>query len=323
MKDWPSRKAFWSQKRVLVTGGAGFLGSHVLAKLENLDLEALVVPRSAEHDLREPEVVRELLNKVKPQVVLHLAARVGGIGANRAAPANLFYDNLMLGVPLLHHSWLAGVEKFVGVGSVCSYPDRCPLPFSEDDVWNGYPEETNAPYGLAKRMLIAGAKAYRAQHDFNAVTLMPVNMYGPGDHVDLATSHVLPALIRKCLEAREREEPEVVVWGTGIATREFLYVEDAAEAILLAAERYNSSAPVNLGSGREVSIRELIEKIVELTGFQGKIVWDDSKPDGQLRRQLDTSRALEAFGFQAQTSFEQGLANTIEWFESLELSTLA
>lgn len=316
MSDWPSREKFWENKRVLLTGGAGFLGSQVVKKLQAFEPAEIVVPRSSEYDLRCPNVVRTLLAQVKPHIVLHLAARVGGIAANKAAPANLFYDNLMLGVPLLHESWEAGVEKFVGVGSVCSYPDECPLPFSEENLWNGYPEETNAPYGLAKRMLIAGAKAYRSQYGFNAVTVMPVNMYGPGDHIDLATSHVLPALTRKCLEARRRNDDEVVVWGTGVATREFLYVEDAAEAILLAAERYNSSEPVNLGSGREVSIRELIEKLVELTNFRGKVVWDDSKPDGQLRRCLDTSRAYEAFGFKARTSFEEGLAKTVEWMDS-------
>lgn len=303
----------------MVTGGAGFLGSQVVRKLKQLELEALVVPRSAEHDLRHPDVVKELLERTKPHIVLHLAARVGGIAANKAAPASLFYDNLMLGVPLLHQSWQVGVEKFVGVGSVCSYPDDCPIPFSEDNLWNGYPEENNAPYGLAKRMLIAGAKAYRAQHGFNAITLMPVNMYGPGDHLDLATSHVLPALTRKCLEAKRRQASEVVVWGTGVATREFLYVADAAEAILLATERYNDSSPVNLGSGREVSIRELIERLVELTDFKGKVVWDDTKPDGQLRRCLDTSRAFEAFGFRAETSFEDGLAATVEWMNSVSL----
>jgi GDP-L-fucose synthase len=260
--------------------------------------------------------VRRLLREADPEIVIHLAARVGGIGANRAHPAEFFYDNLMMGVQLLHEAWRYGVEKCVAIGTVCSYPKFTPVPFQEEDFWNGFPEETNAPYGLAKKMLLVQAQTYRAQYGFNAIYLVPVNLYGPRDNFDLETSHVIPALIRKCTEARERGDDHIVVWGTGQPTREFLYVQDAAEGILLAAERYNGSEPVNLGSGREISIKDLVQMIARLVGFAGEIIWDSSKPDGQPRRCLDTSRAELLFGFRAGTGFEGGLWRTIDWYQS-------
>jgi GDP-L-fucose synthase len=274
-----------------------------------------VAPRSREYDLREREAIRQLLADARPDLVIHLAARVGGIGANREHPAEFFYDNLLMGVQLLHESWRAGVAKFVALGTVCAYPRHTPVPFKEEDLWNGYPEETNAPYGMAKKMLLVQSQSYREQYGYNSIFLLPVNLYGPRDNFDLQTSHVIPALIRKCVEARESGTDEIVAWGDGSPTREFLYVEDAAEGILLAAERYNSSDPVNLGSAYEISIRELTELVARLTGFNGRIVWDTSKPNGQPRRKLDTSRARERFGFVAHTPFEEGLRRTIAWYE--------
>ena len=309
------RADFWTDRRVVVTGGAGFLGSHLVARLRALGATEIVVPRSAEYDLTQMEAVRALLSDARPDLVIHLAARVGGIGANRAHPAEFFYDNLMMGAQLLHESWRSGVAKFVAIGTVCAYPKYTPVPFREDDLWNGYPEETNAPYGLAKKMLLVQAQAYRAQYGFDSIFLLPVNLYGPGDNFDPSSSHVIPALIKKCVEARQRGDDHIVVWGDGSPTREFLYVEDAAEGIALAAERYEGSEPVNLGSSYEISIRELVAQIARATGFEGRIEWDSTKPNGQPRRKLDTSRAEREFGFRATTSFEVGLRRTVEWYE--------
>ncbi|MBN1953989.1 MAG: GDP-L-fucose synthase [Anaerolineae bacterium] len=305
---------FWNDKRVCVTGGAGFLGSFVVEKLQTAGAKEVFVPRSQEYNLVEIEAIRQLLSDSRPDVVIHLAARVGGIGANRAHPAEFFYDNLMMGVQLLHESWRRKVAKFVAVGTVCAYPKFTPIPFKEENLWDGYPEETNAPYGLAKKMLLVQSQAYRQQYGYNSIFLLPVNLYGPGDNFDLETSHVIPALIRKCMEAIDRDEQEIVAWGDGSPTREFLYVADAAEGILLAAERYNDSEPVNLGSGQEISIKDLIETIARLTGFTGRIVWDTSKPNGQPRRALDVERAWRAFGFRARTDFETGLQQAVEWY---------
>jgi GDP-L-fucose synthase len=306
---------FWQEQKVLVTGGAGFLGSFVIKALRARGAAEIVAPRKAEYDLRRLEAVQALLRDAKPTLIIHLAATVGGIGANRAHPAEFFYDNLMMGVQLLHESWRAGVNKFVAIGTVCAYPKFTPVPFREEDLWNGYPEETNAPYGLAKKMLLVQSQAYRQQYGYNSIFLLPVNLYGPGDNFDLESSHVIPALIRKCVEARDKGEDTIVAWGDGSPTREFLYVEDAAEGILLAAERYNDSLPVNLGSAYEISIKELLQVIARLTGFEGEIVWDATKPNGQPRRKLETSRARMLFGFEAQTSFEQGLERTVDWYE--------
>jgi len=324
--SWPNSKAFWRDRRVIVTGGAGFLGSFVVEKLRERGAADVIVPRSRQYDLRSLDAICQLLQdtslparggrRVPVDSVIHLAARVGGIGANRAHPAEFFYDNLMMGVQLLHEAWRSGVEKFVAIGTVCAYPKFAPLPFKEEDLWDGYPEESNAPYGLAKKMLLVQSQAYRQQYGFNSTFLLMVNLYGPGDNFDLETSHVIPALIRKCLEAREQGDDHIVAWGDGSPTREFLYVEDAAEGILLATERYSDSLPVNLGSNYEISIRDLLANIARLTGFEGKIVWDISKPNGQPRRRLDTSRAKAMFGFEAQTSLEEGLRRTIEWYKS-------
>ena len=306
---------FWPGKRVVVTGGAGFLGSFVVDALRARGVEP-VVPRSREHDLRrEPDITR-LLATARPDVIIHLAAVVGGIGANRENPGRFFYDNLIMGAQLMEGARQAGVAKFVAIGTVCSYPKFAPVPFRETDLWNGYPEETNAPYGLAKKMLLVQAQAYREQYGFNAIFLLPVNLYGPRDNFDPQTSHVIPALIRKCVDAVQTRAPEIVVWGTGRATREFLYVEDAAEAIVLAAEGYDGPEPVNLGTGNEISIQDLVGLIARQTGFTGRIVWDAAKPDGQPRRMLDTARAAEYFGFVAKTSFEEGLRKTIDWYRS-------
>jgi len=312
--QWPDSRGFWKDKRVVVTGGAGFLGTFVVEKLRQRGRAEIVVPRSEEYDLRHLDAIRRMLADARPDIVIHLAARVGGIGANLVCPAEFFYDNLMMSVPLLHEAWRFGVEKFVALGTVCAYPKFTPVPFKEDDLWNGYPEETNAPYGLAKKMLLVQSQAYRQQYGFNSVFLLPVNMYGPGDNFDLEISHVIPALIRKCFEAKEGGEHEVAVWGTGKPTREFLFVEDAAEGVVLAAERYNRSEPVNLGSGMEISIEDLVHLIVRLTGFRGSIVWDTSRPDGQPRRCLDASGAARLFGFTASMPFEEGLRRTIEWY---------
>lgn len=324
--------AFWPPKRVLVTGGAGFLGSFVVEKLRQRGAKEIFVPRSKDYDLVKMEAVQQVYKDARPDIVIHLAARVGGIGANRANPGKFFYDNLMMGVQLMEVGRQVGIEKFVAIGTICAYPKVTPVPFKEEDLWNGYPEETNAPYGLAKKMLLVQSQAYRQQYDFNSVVLFPVNLYGPGDNFDLETSHVIPALIRKCVEAQKQFEgrglrseatasplqpPTLTVWGTGTPTREFLYVEDAAEGLLLAAERYNKSEPVNLGAGFEISIKELVNLIVKLTGFSGRIAWDETKPDGQPRRRLDVSKADNEFGFRAQTGFEEGLRKTIEWFRSV------
>ncbi len=301
-------------KRVLVTGGAGFLGQHVVRALQERGCKEIVVPRRSRYDLAREVAVEQLYRDVRPEVVIHLAAVVGGIGANRANPGRFVYENVVMGAMLMEYACRVGVEKFVGVGTICAYPKFTPVPFREEDLWNGYPEETNAPYGLAKKMLLVQGQAYRQQYGFNAIHLLPVNLYGPGDHFDLETSHVIPALIRKCLEAIERGEPEIVCWGDGTPTREFLYVEDCAEAIVLATERYAGAEPVNIGAGFEISIKELVELIAGLTGFQGRIVWDTSKPNGQPRRCLDTTRAWDLFGFRAKTDFREGLRRTIEWY---------
>jgi GDP-L-fucose synthase len=305
---------FWSNKRVTVTGGGGFLGSFVVEKLRQRGATQIFVPRSKEYDLVQPSEIARMLDDSKPDLIIHIAALAGGIGLNRAKPADLFYTNIMMGIPLMHQAWERGVDKFVALGTVCAYPKFANAPFREDEIWEGYPEETNAPYGLAKKMLLVQAQAYRQQHDFNAIFLLPVNLYGPRDNFNPASSHVIPALIRKFVEAQERGDTKVELWGDGSPTREFLYVEDAAEGIVLAAEKYNGSEPVNLGSGTEISIKALAELIGRLTGYSGKFVWDTSQPNGQPRRLLDVSRADELFGFRAGTSFEDGLRKTIEWY---------
>ena len=302
-------------RRVMVTGGAGFLGQRVVDRLRQAGCREIFVPRSAEYDLVQRDGVLRALRDGRPDVIVHLAAVVGGIGANRANPGKFFYDNLMMGVQLMEEARLAGVEKFVAVGTICAYPKFTPIPFREDDLWNGYPEETNAPYGLAKKMLLVQAQAYRDQYGFNAIYLLPVNLYGPNDNFDPSSSHVIPALIRKCLEARDADAPSISVWGDGSPSREFLYVDDAAEGIVLAAERYQGSEPVNLGAGAEITIRELVTTIAELTGFRGRIEFDPSMPNGQPRRCLDTSRAEREFGFRARTDFREGLRRTIAWYE--------
>jgi GDP-L-fucose synthase len=301
-------------KKIVVTGGAGFLGQHVVTRLRQVGCDKLFVPRSAQFDLTQEGDIRKLLSLHRPDVVIHLAAVVGGIGANLASPGTFFYKNLIMGTQLIECCRQAGVEKFVAVGTICSYPKFTPIPFKESDLWNGYPEETNAPYGLAKKMLIVQLQAYRQQFGFNGVCLLPVNLYGPGDNFDLETSHVIPALIRKCLEARRRGDKVVTVWGTGRPTREFLYVEDAARAIQLATERLDFPDPVNIGSGEEISIADLIEMIACKTGFQGEIHFDSRKPDGQPRRCLDVNRAKELFDFEANTSLSAGLERTISWY---------
>jgi GDP-L-fucose synthase len=305
---------YLTNKRIMVTGGEGFLGSYVLAELRRKGVQQLFVPGHKEYDLTQLHDVIRAYRDSQADIVIHLAAKVGGIGINREKPGEFFYDNLMMGAHLMEQGRRAGVEKFVSIGTVCAYPKFTPVPFKEDDLWNGYPEETNAPYGLAKKMLLVQGQAYRQQYGFNAIYLLPVNLYGPGDNFDPTTAHVIPALIKKCVDAIERGEQQIVAWGTGRASREFLYVEDAARAIVLATEAYNQLEPVNLGSGMEITIRVLLELIVELTGFQGEIIWDTSKPDGQPRRSLDTSRAKQAFSFQAQTDFREGLRQTIDWY---------
>jgi len=311
--NWPDSKEFWRNRRTMVTGGNGFLGRHLVRKLSEREADVFIVDIDR-YDLRQVEDIRRALSDSKPQVVIHLAARVGGIGANRDHPAEFFYDNLMMGAPLLHESWVAGVDKFVALGTICCYPKFTPVPFREENLWDGYPEETNAPYGLAKKMLLVQSQAYRQEYGFNSIFLMPVNLYGPGDNFDPQSSHVIPALIRKCFEAKENGSKEIVVWGDGSPTREFLYVEDAAHGIVLAAERYNDSEPVNLGSGYEISIRNLVNLIAKHTGFEGDIVWDATKPNGQPRRRLNVSRAAALFGFESHTTFEQGLEHTVTWF---------
>ncbi len=352
---WPDSHEFWRDRRVIVTGGAGFLGRHIVAKVRERGARDIIVPRSRDCDLRDLAAIRRLLaeavgssrkagSEENPQspirnpqsvVVIHAAGNVGGIGKNQKHPAELFYDNLMMGAQLLHESWKAGAEKFVALGTICCYPKFTPIPFSEESLWNGYPEETNAPYGLAKKMLLVQSQAYRKQYGFNSIFLMPVNLYGPGDNFDPGSSHVIPALIKKCLDAkpiskfeirnskctsphtalRLPHSPFIEVWGDGSPTREFLYVEDCAEAIVLAAERYNGPEPVNVGSAFEISIKDLVHLIARLTDFMGEIVWDKTKPKGQPRRKLDTSRAKTLFGFESQTPFQEGLRKTIDWYQ--------
>ncbi|MGB7116560.1 MAG: GDP-L-fucose synthase [Anaerolineales bacterium] len=307
---------FWQNQRVCVTGGAGFFGSYVVEKLEQLGAVEIFIPRIEQYDLVNLDDIRRMLRDGDPSLIIHLAALVGGIGANRARPADFFYINLMMGVQLMHEAWKYGVDKFVAVGTICAYPKYTPVPFKEENLWDGYPEETNAPYGLAKKMLLVQAQAYRQQYDFNAVFPLPVNLYGPRDNFDLETSHVIPALIRKYIEAKEQGKSQVVLWGDGTPTREFLYVEDAVDGLLLAAEHYNSSEPVNLGSGNEISIKDLAEMIAYLTGFEGELVWDTTKPNGQPRRALDVNRAKQLFGFHAETSLKEGLKRTIEWYQA-------
>jgi GDP-L-fucose synthase len=304
----------WAEKKICVTGGAGFLGTHLQEDLRRRGAENIFIPTIEKYNLVEGEAIQEMLQDSEPDIIIHLAAHVGGIGANREHPAEFFYDNLMMGVQLMHQAYQAGVEKFVAIGTVCAYPKFTPVPFNEEDLWIGYPEETNAPYGLAKKMLLVQSQAYRDQYEFNSIFLLPVNLYGPGDNFNPNSSHVIPALIRKCIEAQESGEDHIVVWGDGSPTREFIYVKDAARGIALAAEKYNKSDPVNIGSGFEISIKDLIQKIARMTGFEGDLVWDTSKPNGQPRRALDTTRAKEEFGFEAQTDFDEGLQNTIDWY---------
>ena len=311
---------FWRGKRVVVTGGAGFLGSHVVEALKGRGASDVFVPRVEDCDMRQLSVIQRLLKETRPNLVIHLAARVGGIGANREHPAEFFYDNLIMGVQLFHECWKAGVEKLVLTGTVCAYPKFTPIPFREEDLWNGYPEETNAPYGLAKKMLLVQSQSYRQQYGYNSIFLLPVNLYGPGDNFHPDSSHVIPALIKKCVEARDRGEAFIEAWGDGSPTREFLYVKDAAEGFCLAAERYDKSEPVNLGSAFEISIKDLTETIARLTGFKGEIRWDSSKPNGQPRRKLDTNRAEKEFGFRSKITFEDGLRETIEWYEKVRRS---
>lgn len=303
-----------STKRICVTGGAGFLGQHLVRNLQRKGAQDIFIPRYPEYDLVKSEDIARMLTDAQPDIIIHLAAHVGGIGANLARPAEFFYDNLMMGVQLMHQAWQRGVEKVVALGTICAYPKFTPIPFKEEHLWDGYPEETNAPYGLAKKMLLVQSQAYRQQYGFNSIFLLPVNLYGPGDNFDLASSHVIPALIRKCIEAKEQGADEIVAWGDGSPTREFLYVEDAAEGIALATQYYNRSDPVNLGSSFEISIKDLTELIARLTGFEGRVRWDTSKPNGQPRRKLDTTRAKEYFGFSAKTNFEDGLRKTIDWY---------
>lgn len=306
----------WKDQRVIVTGGAGFLGSYVVKQLRACGAGEIIIADRARYDLRREADVIRLYDENPATMVIHLAATVGGIGINREHPGSFFYDNLMMGVLTMEHARRAGVEKFVAIGTICAYPKFTPVPFREDDLWNGYPEETNAPYGLAKKMLLVQAQAYRQEYGFNAIYLLPVNLYGPGDNFDPRSSHVIPALIKKCIDAQESGADHIVAWGDGSPTREFLYVEDAARGIVMAAERYNDPDPVNLGSSNEISIKDLVNLIVELTGFEGEVRWDTSKPNGQPRRKLDVSRARERFGFEAQIDFREGLRATIDWYRA-------
>jgi len=305
---------FWKDKRVIVTGGAGFLGSYIMEKLKERECKNIFIPMVEDYDLTKEKNVIRLYQDYPADIIIHLAAVVGGIGANRENPGKFFYDNLVMGAMLMEYARQFKVGKFVALGTICAYPKFTPVPFKEEDLWNGYPEETNAPYGLAKKMMLVQSQAYRAQYGFNSIFLLPLNLYGPRDNFNPKSSHVIPALIRKFMEAKDKGEEEVVCWGTGIATRGFLYVEDAAEGILLATEKYNKSEPVNLGSDLEISIRDLAELIAKFTGFQGKIIWDSTKPDGQPRRKLDTSKAEKEFGFKAKMDFKEGLKRTIEWY---------
>ena len=313
---------FWESKKALITGGTGFLGSYVVGQLKKRGCKNIFAPRSRDYNLIDIEAIKRLYLDAKPDIVIHLAAVVGGIGANRANPGKFFYDNIMMGTQMMEQGRQFGIGKFVALGTICCYPKFTPVPFKEEDLWNGYPEETNAPYGLAKKMLLVQSQAYRQQYGFNSIFLMPVNIYGAGDNFDPKSSHVIPAIIKKCFDAQKSStnslftihHSPITVWGTGKPTREFLYVEDAAEGILLATEKYNKSDPINLGAGFEISIKDLVELIVKLTGLQGKVIWDTSKPDGQPRRCLDTSKAEKEFGFRAKMDFGEGLKRTIEWY---------
>jgi len=309
--------SFWKGKNITVTGGAGFLGKAVVKELQRRGCaeDQIFIPRSRDYDLREPDAIRRMLKDARPDIIIHLAAVVGGIGANRDNPGKFFYDNLVMGVHLMEETRKVGVDKFVAIGTICAYPKFTPVSFKEDDLWNGYPEETNAPYGLAKKMLLVQSQAYRQQYSFPSIYLLPVNLYGPEDNFDPATSHVIPALIKKCLDAKAAGEDHISVWGTGAASREFLYVEDAARGIVLATEHYDKPEPVNLGAGREITIKELAEMIVQLSGFKGRIEWDSSKPDGQPRRCLDTGRAEREFGFKTRVPLEEGLGRAIKWYQ--------
>jgi GDP-L-fucose synthase len=312
--------SFWEDKRVTVTGGKGFLGLFIVDKLRQRGCECISVIDHNNYDLTKLKDIQRMYEVEKPDIVIHLAAVVGGIGANRENPAQFFYENAVMGIQLLHEGYLAGIEKFIALGTICAYPKYTPVPFKEEKLWDGYPEETNAPYGLAKKMMLVQSQAYRKQYGFNSIFLLPVNLYGPGDNFDPESSHVIPALIKKCVAARIEGKDEIMIWGSGRPTREFLYVEDAAEGILLATEKYNKSEPVNIGAGFEISIKDLVAEIVKLTAYERKIVWDDSKPDGQPRRMLDTSKAKREFGFEARMDFKESLRKTVEWYES-SLST--
>jgi len=307
--------SFFENRRVVVTGGAGFLGSYIIKGLQKRNCTNILIPKIEDYDLVNINDIIRMYEDMRPDIVIHLAAVVGGIGANREHPGEFFYKNLMMGTQLIEQGRLHNIEKFVAIGTVCAYPKFTPVPFKEDNLWDGYPEETNAPYGLAKKMLLVQSQAYRAEYDFNSIFLLPVNLYGPGDNFNPASSHVIPALIKKCVDAIEAGDDYIECWGTGSASREFIYAADAAEGILLATELYNGSEPVNIGAGFEITIKELVEKIVKLTGFEGEIRWDSSKPDGQPRRRLDVSRAKEYFGFEAKTSFDEGLKETVKWYK--------
>ena len=312
--------AVMKDKRITITGGKGFLGAHLIGRMQELGYRRLAIADLPEYNLVDIAHVRRLYEEMRPDIVIHLAAKVGGIGFNQENPASLFYENAMMGIQLLHEGYRHAIAKFVALGTICAYPKFTPVPFKETDLWDGYPEETNAPYGLAKKMMLVQSQAYRRQYGFNSIFLLPVNLYGPGDNFDPASSHVIPALIKKCVDAMANGEKEIVVWGTGKATREFFYVEDAAEAIILAMEHYDKGEPVNIGAGFEISIRDLVDLIVELTGFTGKVTWDATKPDGQPRRMLDTARAAAEFGFRAKTGFREGLQKTIEWYRQARLN---
>jgi len=308
---------FWENKRVTVTGGKGFLGFFILDRLKQLGCQNIATADLPEYNLTKLLDIQRMYKDQKPDIVIHLAAVVGGIGANRENPGRYFYENAIMGIQLMHEAYLNKIEKFVAIGTICAYPKFTPVPFKEEDLWNGYPEETNAPYGLAKKMMLVQSQAYREQYDFNSIFLLPVNLYGPRDNFDPKSSHVIPALIKKCVDSINQGKNEIVVWGTGKPSREFIYVEDASEGILLATEKYNKSEPVNIGAGFEITIKDLVHLIVKLTGFKGKVIWDASKPDGQPRRMLDTSKANKEFNFKAKTGFEDGLNNTIGWYRSV------
>ena len=305
---------FWKNKRVLLTGGAGFLGRSVEKELKQKGCQHIFIPRKKDYDLRNLPAICQLIADSKPDVIIHLAAVVGGIGANRENPGKFFYENLIMGVQLIHQAYLNKIEKFVAIGTICAYPKVTKVPFSEDDLWIGFPEETNAPYGIAKKALLVQAQAYRQQYGFNAIYLLPVNLYGPGDNFSESSSHVIPALIKKCIDAKDRGDQSITVWGTGKPTREFLYVDDAAHGIILAAEKYNKPMPVNIGAGFEISIKNLVKLVVKMTGFKGNVIWDKTKPDGQPRRCLNTNRAYKEFGYKAKVKFEEGLKKTIDWY---------